>query len=48
MVSAFAAQQRLVLGQTKVDEKSNEIVAMPKLLNMLSLEGAIVRSERLP
>jgi len=42
MVSAFAAQQRLVLGQTKVDEKSNEIVAMPKLLNMLSLEGAIV------
>jgi len=46
MVSAFAAQQRL--GQTKVDEKSNEIVAIPKLLNMLSLEGSIVRSERLP
>jgi predicted transposase YbfD/YdcC len=42
MVSAFAAQQRLVLGQTKVDEKSNEIVAIPKLLNMLSIEGAIV------
>jgi predicted transposase YbfD/YdcC len=42
MVSAFAAQQRLVLGQTKVDEKSNEIVAIPKLLAMLSLEGAIV------
>ncbi len=41
-VSAFAAQQRLVLGQTKVDAKSNEIVAIPKLLNMLSLEGAIV------
>src|SRR6516165_346559 len=42
IVSAFAAQQRLVLGQTKVDEKSNEIVAIPKLLNMLSIEGAIV------
>lgn len=42
MVSAFAAKQRLVLGQTKVDEKSNEIVAIPKLLAMLSLEGAIV------
>jgi predicted transposase YbfD/YdcC len=42
IVSAFAAQQRLVLGQTKVDEKSNEIVAIPKLLNMLSIAGAIV------
>jgi predicted transposase YbfD/YdcC len=42
VVSAFAARQRLVLGQTKVDEKSNEIVAIPKLLTMLSLEGAIV------
>jgi predicted transposase YbfD/YdcC len=41
-VSAFAAQQRLVLGQTMVDEKSNEIVAIPKLLNMLRLEGTIV------
>ena len=45
MVSAFAAQQRLVLGQTKVDKKSNEIVAIPKLLNMLQIEGAIIRSE---
>ena len=44
-VSAFAAQQRLVLGQTKVDKKSNEIVAIPKLLNMLQIEGAIIRSE---
>src|SRR5271168_5129777 len=34
MVSAFAARQRLVLGQVKVAEKSNEIVAIPKLLNM--------------
>ncbi len=42
MVSAFAARQRLVLGQMKVDEKSNEIVAIPKLLNMLQIEGAAV------
>lgn len=42
MVSAFAARQRLVLAQTKVGEKSNEILAIPALLDMLSLEGAIV------
>jgi len=42
IVSAFAARQRLVLAQTKVEEKSNEIVAIPKLLAMLSLQGAIV------
>ena len=41
-VSAFAARQRLVLGQVKVAEKSNEIVAIPKLLDMLAIEGAIV------
>jgi predicted transposase YbfD/YdcC len=42
MVSAFAARQRLVLGQVKVAEKSNEIVAIPKLLEMLAIEGAII------
>ena len=42
MVSAFATRQRLVLAQTKVNEKSNEIVAIPALLEMLSIEGAIV------
>ena len=42
MVSAFAARQRLVLGQVKVTEKSNEIIAIPKLLDMLAIEGAIV------
>src|SRR6202035_3441732 len=42
MVSAFAARQRLVLGQVKVAEKSNEIVAIPALLEMLAIEGAIV------
>jgi predicted transposase YbfD/YdcC len=42
MVSAFAARQRLVLGQVKVADKSNEIVAIPKLLKMLVIEGEIV------
>src|SRR3954449_11161081 len=42
MVSAFAARQRLVLGQVKVADKSNEIVAIPKLLELLAIEGAIV------
>src|ERR1700733_1736880 len=42
MVSAFAARQRLVLGQVKVTEKSNEIIAIPKLLDLLTIEGAIV------
>jgi len=42
MVSAFAAGQRLVLGQVKVAEKSNEIVAIPKLLDLLEIEGAII------
>ena len=41
MVSAFAARQRLVLGQVKVAEKSNEIIAIPKLLDRLAIEGAI-------
>ena len=42
IVSAFAARQRLVLGQIKVAEKSNEINAIPKLLELLAIEGAIV------
>ena len=42
MVSAFAARQRLVLGQVKVAEKSNEIIAIPRLLEMLEIEGAVI------
>src|SRR5690606_17228264 len=42
MVSAFAARQRLVLGQVKVAEKANEIVAIPRLLEMLEIKGAII------
>jgi predicted transposase YbfD/YdcC len=42
MVSAWACNQRLVLGQEKVDSKSNEITAIPKVLELLMLKGAIV------
>jgi predicted transposase YbfD/YdcC len=42
MVSAFAAGQRVVLGQVKVADKSNEIIAIPALLDMMAIEGAIV------
>jgi predicted transposase YbfD/YdcC len=42
MVSAFAVRQRLVMGQVKVADKSNEIVAIPKLLDMMAIEGAVV------
>ena len=42
MVSAFATGARLVLAQQKVDEKSNEITAIPKVLSLLDLKGHIV------
>lgn len=42
MVSAWAEQSRLVLGQEATDEKSNEITAIPRLLALLELEGCIV------
>jgi hypothetical protein len=42
MVSAWANEARVVLGQVKVDEKSNEITAIPVLLNLLALKGCIV------
>ncbi len=42
MVSAWASANRLVLGQIAVDEKSNEITALPALLNLLMLKGCIV------
>jgi len=42
MVSAFAFEARLVLGQVKVKEKSNEITAIPELLNLLAIKGAII------
>lgn len=42
LVSAFATNSRLVLGQEAVDEKSNEITAIPALVERLDLEGALV------
>jgi predicted transposase YbfD/YdcC len=42
MVSAWAAANRLVLGQVKVDDKSNEITAIPELLRVLDVSGCIV------
>ena len=42
MVSAWAVENQLVLGQHKVDEKSNEITAIPKLLKLLEITGCIV------
>jgi predicted transposase YbfD/YdcC len=47
MVSAWGCEQRLVLAQIATDAKSNEITAVPKLLKMLSLKGAIVTTDAL-
>ena len=42
LVSAWASRQRLVLGQEATAEKSNEITAIPLLLERLALSGALV------
>lgn len=42
MVSAWATENRLVLAHVKVDEKSNEITALPDLLSQLSVAGCLV------
>ena len=42
MVSAWATQNKLVLGQVKVNEKSNEITAIPELLEALYIKGCII------
>ena len=47
MVHAWSAEQRLLLGQVAVDGKSNEITAVPKLLELLSLKGCIVTADAL-
>ena len=47
MVSAWGCEQRMVLAQIATDAKSNEITAVPKLLEMLSLKGTIVTTDAL-
>ena len=42
MISAWASNRRLVLGQIKVADKSNEITAIPDLLDLLTLKGSVV------
>ena len=42
MISAWSARQNLVLGQAKVADKSNEITAIPQLLDLLTIKGATV------
>jgi len=47
MVSAYATDHRLILGQLKVDRKENEIVAIPKLLEMLDVKHTTVTIDAL-
>ena len=42
MVSMWAADTGLTLAQTKVDDKSNEITAIPKLIEMINVDGAVI------
>jgi predicted transposase YbfD/YdcC len=47
VVSAWASEAHLLLGQVAVDQKSNEITAVPRLLQLLDLHGAIVTLDAL-
>ena len=47
MVSAWAEENRLVLGQTKIAEKTSEIAAIPQLLRVLEIRGCIVTTDAL-
>jgi len=47
MVSAWASANHVVLGQRKVDEKSNEITAIPELLQLLEIRGCLVTIDAL-
>ncbi|MEG4577402.1 hypothetical protein QUA56_32750 [Microcoleus sp. N3A4] len=41
-MTAWASKQRLVLGQVKVEDHSNEITAIPALLELIDISGAII------
>lgn len=45
VVSAFAAENQLTLGQIIVDEKRNEITVVPELLDMINVQGSIVTAD---
>ena len=45
VVSAFVAENQITLGEIAVDEKSNEITAVPMLLDMIDVEGSIVTAD---
>src|SRR3954452_7144187 len=47
MISAWACEQQLVLGQIATEAKSNEISAVPKLLKLFSLDGCTVTVDAL-
>lgn len=42
MISAYVSSNKLVLGQLKTEQKSNEITAIPELIKMLDINGALV------
>ena len=45
VVSAFVAENQITLGEITVEEKSNEITAVPHLLDLIDVEGAIVTAD---
>ena len=45
LVSAFATRNRMVLAQVSCEEKSNEITAIPKLLQLLDIKGCIITTD---
>ncbi len=45
LLNAWSAENRICLGQLKIDDKSNEIPAMPKLMDMLDLRGTIITAD---
>ena len=42
MVNAFATENNIVLGQVKTQSKSNEVTAMPALLQLLDIKGCLI------
>lgn len=45
VISAFVAENQITLGELKVEEKANEITAVPELLNLIDVEGSIVTAD---